>query len=443
MFSMRHRFLVGFSLLQAGLALLAVWRGVLRLNETAAAAQHQQLQDKLQIAAMALEGGVSRERLAEDPRLEAKSLGLVLRVEPAAGGATLDSLPRPLTVPRGESSPVAGVEMIVADPGNRAGRWRLQLTQISQLGSPQHRRRVAALVFGGTLYVGLSVGAAAWLTHRWLRALARMSDAARQLGLDPASKGRLPVPQTEVELAAFAATLNGFLDRLESDYAARNRFLADAAHELRTPLTAMRAEIDVALRRERDPARYRQVLESNREELIRLSTLIDGLLTLARVDAGEMSRPVASIDLVPVVQAALDRFLPVALERRVQLKLSRNGVSNSPVIARVDVPSIERILDNLLSNALRHTDADGQVIVQLQSESTPIVLTVLDTGTGIPPEHVTRVFDRFYRVASGRGAGAGLGLAIVKALVENLGGTVHLESAVGRGTRVEVCFSSN
>jgi signal transduction histidine kinase len=265
-----------------------------------------------------------------------------------------------------------------------------------------------------------------------------MSEAARQLGLDPASKGRLPVPKTEVELAAFAETLNGFLDRLEADYTARNRFLADAAHELRTPLTALRAEMDVALRRDREPARYRQVLESNREEIVRLAALIDGLLTLARADAGESVRPAVSLDGIPLVEQAVERFRPLAVERGIDLSFPRESRSGSTVPMRADARSVERILDNLLSNAIRHTGAGGRVTLSLRTVESHAVLEVADTGVGIPPADVPRVFDRFYRVESGRGAGAGLGLAIVKALVEALGGNVRLESALGLGTRVEV-----
>jgi signal transduction histidine kinase len=320
-------------------------------------------------------------------------------------------------------------------PEKAGGRMKLRL---SGQTAPQHRRRVAGLVLGGVIYVGLSVGAAAVLTRRWLRALGRMSEAARRLGLDPTSKGRLPVPKTEVELAAFAETLNGFLDRLEADYGARNRFLADAAHELRTPLTALRAEIDVALRRDREPARYRQVLESNREEIVRLSELIDGLLTLARADAGESIRPNVPLDSVPLAAQAVERFRPLALQRGIDLKLSQEGGPGATIPVRADARSVERILDNLLSNALRHTDAGGRITVSGRTGGSQAILEVTDTGTGIPPAHVARVFDRFYRVESGRGAGAGLGLAIVKALVEALGGDVRLESELGRGTRVEV-----
>jgi signal transduction histidine kinase len=446
MLSMRHRFLAGFSLLQALLAAVAVARGVVRFNEAAAEAREQQLRDKLEIACMALREGVPAARLAEDSRLEAKRLKLLLVVE------TLETAGPSAAVPGEASSSsmvsavegrLPGVERVVEDPQRAGGRLRLRLSHASErAGVPGHRRRVVGLLLGGVAYVGLSVGAAAWLTRRWLRALRRMSDAARDLGLDPVPKGRLPVPRTEVELASFAETLNGFLDRLEADYATRNRFLADAAHELRTPLTALRAEIDVALRREREPGRYRQVLESNREEIVRLSSLIDGLLTLARADGGGLGRPGGQVDCVPLAEQALDRFRPLALERGVALELSRTGGADSAVLAWAEAASVERILDNLLSNALRHTPGGGRVTLGVTLEGSHVVLDVTDTGMGIPEAHVSKVFERFYRVESGRGAGsgAGLGLAIVKALVEAQGGSVRLESEVGRGTRVAVRF---
>lgn len=432
---MRHRFLAGFSLMQAVLAAVAVWRGVIRLNEAATEAQGQHLKDQVQIAGLVLREGVPPERLADDPRLEAGRMGFSLQVE-RLGGQTSEPPGRPgVPVLAASKSGTPMAELLVDLPEKAGGRMKLRLSGQS---ASQHRRRVAGLVLGGVIYVGLSVGAAAVLTRRWLRALGRMSEAARRLGLDPTAKGRLPVPKTEAELAAFAETLNGFLDRLEADYGARNRFLADAAHELRTPLTALRAEIDVALRRDREPARYRQVLESNREELVRLSELIDGLLTLARADAGESIRPTVPLDSVPLAAQAVERFRPLALQRGIDLVLSQESGPGATIPVRADARSVERILDNLLSNALRHTDAGGRVTVSGRTAGSRAILEITDTGTGIPPAHVARVFDRFYRVESGRGAGAGLGLAIVKALVEVLGGDVRLESELGRGTRVEV-----
>lgn len=434
MISLRHRFLVGFGILQVLLAVTAVWRGVVRLNKTASAGQVQRLRDKAWIAGMALAEGVSTNQLREDPRLELESLELALEIEPAVGEKPGDSSPRLMKGVGTMGDAEVGAEWVVRTA--REGWVRLRVEPASVLGSSGQRRRMLTLVFGGTVYVVLSIGAAAWMTRRWLGALARMSEVASRLATGSVPMGRLPVPEMEGELAAFASTLNALLDRLETEYANRNRFLADAAHELRTPLTSLRTEIDVVLRRERDPERYKHVLESNRVELVRLSGLIDGLLTLARADAGEVLQQREACDLQTLAREAVARSAVFAAERGVKLVLA-DGIARRAV---VDSVAIGRILDNLLSNAVVNTEAGGTVTVEIRAEDGvgEVEVMVNDTGCGIPSDQTAKVFERFYRVDARKVGGTGLGLAIVKALVEAHGGRVSLESVVGVGTRVNV-----
>jgi signal transduction histidine kinase len=219
----------------------------------------------------------------------------------------------------------------------------------------------------------------------------------------------------------------------EGVQAAQQRFVADAAHELGTPLAVLRGEIDLALRRERSADDYRAALTSCREEIERLSRLSENLLSLASADAGQPIIQREQCDAAAVARVVYMRFARTAEEKGVAFSLS--GATALPCNA--DAIAIEQVLGNLVSNALRHTPAGESVALSAASENGAIIFKVTDTGEGIPPAHLSRLFDRFHRVDKSRNrsvGGAGLGLAIVKTLAEAHGGTIATESTLGRGS---------
>ncbi len=226
---------------------------------------------------------------------------------------------------------------------------------------------------------------------------------------------------------------------VESVSAAQQRFVADAAHELGTPLAVLRGEIDIALRRERAAADYRAALESCREEIERLSRLSENLLSLATADAGQAVVHPAPCDAAAIARTVHQRFARLAAEKDVTFDLSTP--ENLPWFA--DATAIEQILGNLVSNALRHTPAGDSVTLSAEQVNGAIGLSVADTGEGIPPTHLPQLFNRFHRVDKARSrsaGGAGLGLAIVKTLVEAHGGSVAVESQLGKGSRFTCRF---
>ncbi len=219
----------------------------------------------------------------------------------------------------------------------------------------------------------------------------------------------------------------------ETVQAAQHRFIADAAHELGTPLAVLRGEMDLALRRERSADDYRAALTSCREEIERLSWLSENLLALASADAGQLLIRRAPCDAAAIVRAVQHRFMRTAEEKGVAF--SAESPAALPVHA--DAPAIEQILGNLISNALRHTPAGESVALSVAASGGGVVFKVADTGEGIPPAHLPRLFDRFHRVEKSRsraGGGAGLGLAIVKTLAEAHGGTITAERELGKGS---------
>lgn len=235
-----------------------------------------------------------------------------------------------------------------------------------------------------------------------------------------------------------ATTINGMLDRLERSFAVQSRFTADAAHDLRSPLSRLRAELEVALRRARESSESQAVLASCLEEVERLSRLTDDILTLARLDAGE--RQDSGREPV-VVATVVDR-----VARRLRPEADRKNVTiavEPPVPPAVTVRDggLERVVGNLLENAVKFSPAGSAVRVSIGATSADMLLSVSDRGPGIPRDELPRVFERFYRGDVSRSAevpGVGLGLAICRGIVEAQGGSISIESQPGAGTTVTV-----
>jgi signal transduction histidine kinase len=217
-------------------------------------------------------------------------------------------------------------------------------------------------------------------------------------------------------------------------------FIANASHELRTPLTLMRASAEVARRGLPEGDDRRALLGDILQEVDHMSRLVEDQLLLARLDAGALKfehSPIAVHDLLADVQRQFGR---VAEERGVQVSLD-----SAQALILGDPTRLRQVVLILLDNALAHTPAGGAIRLQAKPRGRAVELVVTDTGSGIAPEHLARVFERFYRVegaAEGQGGRSGLGLAIAKALTEAQQGEIRLESTPGQGTRVTLTFPS-
>ncbi len=238
---------------------------------------------------------------------------------------------------------------------------------------------------------------------------------------------RVPVPASGDEIATLANTVNGMLDRLESDDASRRRFVSDASHELRTPVAVLKSEAEVALRSP-DLTDVEALASGVLEESTRMATIIDDLLSLARHDEG-VAAPTTEIDLDDVVLAEANRL------RRVPVDVS--AVSAGRVLGRPD--ELARVVAHLLDNATRH--ANERVAVSLTSTANAVTLLVDDDGPGVPEADREAVFERFTRLDEARtrdAGGAGLGLAVVAGVVQRSGGSVAVESSDLGGARFVV-----
>jgi heavy metal sensor kinase len=283
----------------------------------------------------------------------------------------------------------------------------------------------------GTLVL---TSALAWyLSGLWLRPWRVVAETSRRLAEADVPDAQLPVPDDDEELATVTRAFNQLIERVKLVHARQHQFIADASHEVRTPLSSLRAEIEVSLRRERTPADYHRTLECSRQELERLSTLVENLLALAALDASQPQRDKAPVDLAIVCRDVVEQLAPLAAAQnvRLQLELSEN------VIIPGDVFSLERMVRNVVENALHHTPAGEQIVILAGVSGKEARIEVIDAGVGIAPEHLPHLFDRFYRVDTARTrthGGAGLGLSIVKAIVTAHGGTVSVASKLGAGS---------
>ncbi len=239
---------------------------------------------------------------------------------------------------------------------------------------------------------------------------------------------RLPVDSVPLELAELAQSLNDMLARLEAAFQKLSDFSSDIAHELRTPVSNLMTQTQVALSRARDAQDYRSVLESNAEEFERMARMIADMLLLAKADNGLVIPNRESVNLGREVRALFDYYEAVAEEKHLQLALQ----GNAEVMA--DRLMLRRALANLLSNAVRHAAPASMVLITLNGSTEGVTASVKNTGDPIPPEHLERVFDRFFQVDPSRqrsSEGTGLGLAITQSIIAAHGGKVTAASANG------------
>jgi heavy metal sensor kinase len=295
---------------------------------------------------------------------------------------------------------------------------------------------LTVLLLAGPLALGLALGGGYLLARRALAPVDRMAAEAEQITATRLDR-RLDVPNPDDELGRLGATLNGMIARLERSFEETRRFTADAAHELRTPLAVMRNVAEVALRSPREPEHYRRVLGDVLEEVERLTRLAEQLLFLCREDAGLVPLAKTEVRLDDLARDAAEHMGVVAEAKGLALETARL----TPCSVRADADQLRRLLFNLLDNAIKFTQAGGSVRVGLERSDGRALLTVADTGAGIPSEHIPHVFERFYRVDPARGqegGGTGLGLAICRSVAEAHSGHLRVESEVGQGTRVTV-----
>jgi len=359
-------------------------------------------------------------------------------------------------------------ESIAAQPLQRPATFSaFQYTIVVRLSNPYTFRQTAidnvATVSAavGALALGIAVIVAAAMALRVTTPLRRLTDASRAL-----AEGQLGerIPRAEIrtgpaEIAALATQFNAMADQVEEsvDRIRRDRdrsrdFLADVSHELRTPIAALLTFNELLTERAGDDPRARtEFLENSRIQLERLDWLAQNLLELSKLDSGLVLLDLRPDDLRVAVESAVEQARPAGRRRGLTIDLQ---LPNTPIRIRHDPQRVGQVVTNLVGNAIKFTEPGGTVSVRVAPAATGTggdggdgaTITVGDTGVGIEPDELPRIFERFYRGSlanEARGSGSGLGLAIVRSIVEMHHGTVEVTSRLGSGTTFTVTLPND
>ena len=322
------------------------------------------------------------------------------------------------------------------------------------LGSPADpyglfRRLLINLLAGSLLTLTIALVGGFWLAARAMRPVQTITQAARTIGETDLSR-RLDMKSKD-ELGELADTFDSMLARLQAAFERQRQFVADASHELRTPLTIVNLETSRVLASKRSTDDYQHALTVIRGENDFMSSLVNDLLTLARMDAGQTTIEKTPVDLSDVAVETMERLTPLSTRNGVRLEIG-------------DVPEVQilgdrqyllQMISNLVENGIKYTTGnDKRVRIETGMEDGTAWVRVSDTGPGIAPEHLPHLFDRFYRIDKSRNRtseedsdlkapnGSGLGLSIVKWIAHTHGGEVFVESTVGVGTTFEARFKA-
>jgi heavy metal sensor kinase len=320
--------------------------------------------------------------------------------------------------------------------------YRGNLLYIVQVGTSMEsvgetlQRFLVLLVVAIPIALAVSLAGGWFLAGRALRPVDKITLAAQRIAAGDLSQ-RLSMPAAHDEIGRLAATFNNMIGRLDTSFRQIRQFTSDASHELRTPLTVMKGETDLVLRRPRLLDDYKLVLESNLEEIDRMTRIVDELLFLSRADMGEVrveSLPVAMESLVEDIhrQAKL-----LAQDRNIEVLLG----TVMPVVVQGDDLRLRELLLNLVENAMKYSYSGGKVEIALLNDGREARLSVTDYGIGIAPADHKKIFQRFFRTDVARGhtkKGTGLGLAICSWIAELHKGRVEVKSALGQGSTFTV-----
>lgn len=282
----------------------------------------------------------------------------------------------------------------------------------------------------------LGTFAAWWLSEFALRPLSRMAEAARQVDVNALDR-RLPVRGAGDELDRVASAFNETLGRLEHAVGEMRQFSAALAHELRTPLAALRGEIELTLRAQGATQPQKESYASQIEEIDRLTRLIDQILTLARAGAGQIRLTFAPVDVGDLADSLVGQLEPIAEAHSIELRCEHSD----PVVVDGDVVWLQRLLLNLLDNALKYTPSHGRVAVRVSRAGHHARIDVQDTGIGLSPGDAHQVFEQFFRADPARSSsipGAGLGLSLVQWIAAQHRGAVTVQSRLGEGSTFTV-----
>ncbi len=328
-----------------------------------------------------------------------------------------------------------------------SGTWRVLTRPINVWGRPLILQAAASfdavnlatqgllVILGVAMTIAIvgSVGIGLLLAERALKPIEEVIRAAAHITAADDLKTRLEWKGPYDEIGRLINVFNGAMGRLEDLFSVQQRFVADVSHELRTPLTAIRGHVDLIKRYGMDA----DSMEAIESEVERMSRLVSDLLLLAKADYGGLTLNPESVDLDVIVGEVFREARVLAKDRNLKLVV----LDFEPVRIKGDADRLKQLLLNLISNAIKFTPDGGQIMINLRKSETDAIVDVGDTGIGIAPDDLKRIFDRFYQAEPSRvrkGEGSGLGLSIARWIVDAHGGKIRVTSEVGVGTTFSV-----
>ncbi len=318
---------------------------------------------------------------------------------------------------------------VLADSGKK---YFVQVAASQAYNDDILRDLLGVLAVALLLATAIAVTGGFFLIRSSLRPLDSMAVRAQKI-TSRSLYERMPLSNTGDELQQLSISLNRMIERLEEAFHHISRFSADASHELRTPLTIMRGELEAAVQNSKIDPEAREALGTVLEETVRLSKIVDQLLAMSRLDAGEAFLEMSRFDFSELVRTTVEYMRLLADEKKLSLKVE----AMEAVYVEGDQSRLQQVVVNLLDNAIKYTPEGGSVSVNVRAETDKAVLAVTDTGIGISEEGQAHIFERFYRTDKARSrqmGGTGLGLSIVKSIGAAHGGRVSVQSAEGNGS---------
>jgi len=278
---------------------------------------------------------------------------------------------------------------------------------------------------------------ARFMARRALKPISRIIDTARDIGQGQELSKRIPVLKIKDELGQLALTFNEMMNRLENSFKQVRQFSSDASHELRTPLTVLRGQNELILSKLRKPEEYQEVISSNLEEINYMSKVLEDLFLLSKSDENEVSLDCKQFNLKPLVEEVCKHAEVLAEEKNIKIIIA----FLETVQVKGDEVRLRQMSWNILQNGIKYTQCGGELKVSLQNDGEFALLTIQDTGIGIPKEDLGFIFNRFYRVDKARSrneGGSGLGLSICRQIAEAHKGKIEVESKLNVGTRFKI-----
>ena len=278
---------------------------------------------------------------------------------------------------------------------------------------------------------------ARFMARRALKPISRIIDTAREIGQGQELSKRIPVLKIKDELGQLALTFNEMMNRLENSFAQMRQFSSDASHELRTPLTVLKGQNELILSKQRKPEEYQEVISSNLEEINYMSKVLEDLFVLSKSDENQVNLDYKPVDLRALVEEVCKHAEILAEEKNIKIIIA----FLEPIEIKGDEVRLRQMVWNVLQNGIKYTQQGGELKISLQNEGDFALLTIQDTGIGIPEEDLPLIFNRFYRVDKARTrdeGGSGLGLSICRQIAEAHKGKIEVESKLGVGTRFKI-----